>query len=269
MADWTRKAIGDLPIHQANTISWLPGFVQGFTTRHGGVSRAPYDSLNLGAHVEDEAADVRINRQRLWGDLGFAEGRVALAEQIHGDEVALVTEGGATPVAGADALITETPNVLLMMLYADCVPVYLVDPVTRSLGLVHAGWRGTAAGLVNKTVRAMQDRFGSQPRSCLAAVGPCIAGDSYEVRVDVVEQFRHMVSQSAATALYPRDEFAGTFNLNLRQIVYSQLLAAGLRAEYVAVSNEDTFRNRRDFFSYRRDGAKTGRMAAFLGMRVV
>lgn len=267
MADWTRKTVGDLPTHQAKTISWLPGVVQGFTTRQGGASQAPFDSLNLGAHVGDTPADVRANRLKLWGALEFGEDRVAMAEQVHGDRVAVVAEDSDFLVPGADALVTNVPDLLLMMLYADCVPVYIVDPVTRSVGLVHSGWRGTLAGVVGKTVQAMRDNFGTSPRSCLAAIGPCISGDSYEVGADVAAQFSHIVAQQASVIMYPRDEFTGTYSLNLRQVIFSQLLQAGVRAEYVAVSNEDTFRNKRDFFSHRRDGAKTGRMAAFLAIR--
>lgn len=267
MTDWTREAVGDLPMHQAKTMSWLPGIVQGFTTRRGGVSRAPYDSMNLGAHVGDAPADVRANRLRLWGDLGFLEDRVAMAEQVHGDQIAVVSDDSGFLVPGADALITDVPNLLLMMLYADCVPVYLLDPASRAVGLIHSGWRGTLAGVVGKTVRAMRENFGVNPRTCLAAIGPCIGGDSYEVGADVASQFSHIVAQQASVIMVPRDEFSGTYNLNLRQVIFSQLLQAGVRAEYIAVSDEDTVRNRRDFFSHRRDGAQTGRMAAFLATR--
>ncbi len=267
MADWKRRALGDLPVYQAATMAWLPGVVQGFTTRKGGASKPPYDTLNLGGHVGDVSAFVQDNRQRLWADLGMVEHQVALAEQTHGSTVALVTEGGATPVPGTDALITNTRDVLLMMLYADCVPVYLIDPTTRAVGLAHSGWRGTVANITARTMAAMTAQFGSQPQSCLAAIGPCIGGDSYEVGRDVADQFRSMADLRGGTAVYPKSELSGTYTLNLRQVIFSQLLGAGLRADYVAVSDEDTFQNKRDFFSYRRDGAQTGRMAAFLGIR--
>ncbi len=267
MADWKRRALGDLPLHQAATLSWLPGIMQGFTTRMGGTSAAPYDTLNLGGHVGDVPARVQENRQRLWTDLGITENQVALAEQTHGSLVALVTEGNTVPIPGADALITSTRDVLLMMLYADCVPVYLVDPINRAVGLIHSGWRGTAADITGRTMAAMTAEFGSRPNACLAAVGPCIGGDSYEVGRDVADQFRDMADLRAATAVYPKSEMKGTYTLNLRQVIFSQLLGAGLRADYIAVSQEDTFQNKRDFFSYRRDGAQTGRMAAFLGIK--
>ena len=270
MSGWKKQAIGDLPLYQATTMSWLPGIVQGFSTRHGGVSAAPYETLNLGASAGDTAQAVAANRERLWSDLGFQAAQVALAEQVHGDMVVPVTQGNAVPVAGADALITEAPDVLLMLLYADCVPVYLADPVGRSIGLAHAGWRGAAANIAGKTVVAMRDSFGTRPGDCLAAIGPSIGGGSYEVGRDVADQFRNFaagLNSGASTAVFPKDELAGKYTLNLRQIIFMQLLAAGLRAEYIAVCDEDTYRNRRDFFSYRRDGATTGRMAAFLALR--
>jgi len=267
MADWKRRALGDLPVYQAATMAWLPNVIQGFTTRKGGTSAAPYDTLNLAGHVGDVPAHVQDNRQRLWADVGMAEHQVALAEQTHGSTVSLVTAGSLVPSSGTDALITNTRDVLLMMLYADCVPVYLLDPSGRAIGLVHSGWRGTVADIAGRTMAAMTAQFGSHPQTCLAAIGPCISGDSYEVGRDVADQFRNMPDLRAGTAVYPKSEFTGTYTLNLRQVIFSQLLGAGLRADSIAVCDEDTFQNKRDFFSYRRDGAPSGRMAAFLGIR--
>lgn len=267
MAGWKKRAVGDLPLHQAATLSWLPDVVQGFTTRQGGVSKPPYDSLNLGTNTEDDADAVRDNRLRLYADLGFREDQIALAEQVHGNRVATVTEGDRSPVAGADALVTETPGVLLMLLFADCVPIYIVDPVGRAVGLAHSGWRGTVSNIVGETMRAMHEQFGCRPAACLAAIGPSIGGDSYEVGREVADRFRSLPNMRAGTFVYPKNEFTGTYTLNLRQVIYGQLFVAGFRADAIAVSDEDTFSNTREFFSYRRDGPQTGRMAAFLGLR--
>ena len=245
-------------------MAWLPRVVQGFTTRHGGVSVAPYDSLNLGGHVGDAPASVQANRQRLWSDLGFAEAQVALAEQVHGDRVARVTAGGA-PVPGVDALTTDTPGLLLLLFFADCVPIYLYDPSKKAVGLAHAGWRGTAANIAARTMTSMQEEFGSKPGDCLAAVGPSIGAESYEVGPEVADQFRSMPAARAANVILPRSEFGGTYTLNLRAVIFQQLLHAGLPGSSIAVCDEDTYRNKRDFFSYRREGT-TGRMGAFLGI---
>lgn len=268
MADWKRRSVGDLPLHQATTLTWLPGIVQGFTTRTGGVSLPPYDALNLGAHVGDSALAVATNRRRLWSEFGFEEQQVALAEQVHGNDVAVVTEGNKV-VPGVDALMTNVPDLLLMLFFADCVPVYIVDPIARAVALIHSGWRGTVAGVVGNTVSALRENFGSRPAACLAAIGPCIGAESYEVGQEVADRFRHLDSMRSANALLPRNEFAGTYTLNLRQVIFAQLMSAGFRTEYISVSTEDTYRNRRDFFSFRRDGAATGRMAAFLALRTI
>ena len=267
MSGWRKQPIGDLPLYQAKTMAWLPRITQGFTTRAGGVSTAPYDLLNLGAHVGDLPESVQVNRLRVWADLGFSETQVALAEQVHGDRVSVVTEGtGNLPIPGADSLVTNMPNLLLMLFFADCVPVYFVDPARKVIGLAHAGWRGAAANIAGKTMALMSDEFGCLPSTCFAAIGPSIGGDSYEVGAEVADQFRTLPGTRGTSVVTPRNEFTGTYSLNLRQIVFGQLLTAGLPASAIAVCDEDTLRNKRDFFSYRRDGT-TGRMAAFLGMK--
>ena len=259
--------MGDLPLYQAKTISWLPRIVQGCTTRRGGVSAAPYDTLNLGAHVGDVTASVQANRRRVWSDLGFEEKQVVLAEQIHGESVAVVREGtGGVPLPGTDALVTAVPDLLLMLFFADCVPIYLVDPARKAIGLAHAGWRGTASNIAAKTVRTLSEEFGCLPASCFAALGPCIGGDSYEVGPEVADRFRTLPGSRSANVVLPRSEISGTYTLNLRAVIFLQLLQAGLKPESIAVCDEDTYRNKRDFFSYRREGA-TGRMGAFLGIK--
>lgn len=248
-------------------MAWLPRIVQGFTTRNGGVSVTPYNSLNLGTHVGDDITQVQANRRRVWHDLGTPEEKVVLAEQVHGDKIAVVTEGsGMIPVAGVDALVTNTPDLLLMLFFADCVPVYLVDPIRKVIGLAHAGWRGTAVNIAGQTLQTMTTEFGCIPSACFAAVGPSIGGESYEVGPEVADQFRSLPGARAASVVAPRSEISGTYNLNLRAVIFGQLLYAGLPAGSIAVCDEDTFRNKRDFFSYRRDGA-TGRMAAFLKIK--
>ena len=265
MTGWRKQPVGDLPLYQARTLAWLPRVTQGFTTRKGGVSSGPYDSLNLGAHVGDELTQVTANRRRIWHDLGVAEENVALAEQIHGDKIAVVTAGsGLIPMAGADALVTNTPNLLLMLFFADCVPIYLVDPIKKVAGLAHAGWRGTAANIAGKTLQTMIQEFGCIPSACFAALGPSIGESSYEVGPEVADRFRSLPGARASNVVMPRSDLGGTYNLNLRAVIFGQLLAAGVPAGAIAVCDEDTFRNKRDFFSYRRDGAATGRMAGFL-----
>jgi YfiH family protein len=271
MANWTKTLVGDMPVYQATTINWLPGIVQGFTTRRGGVSATPFDTLNLSLAVEDSPEAVRENRQRVLTDLAGRDARLVTASQIHGAGVACVDGFQETPPE-ADALVTDTPGLLLMLLFADCVPVYIFDPINRAIGLAHSGWRGTEKNITRHTLKAMRDNFGTEPRACLSAIGPCISSDYYEVGVEVADALRNAPGgkdSGSTAAVMPKSEFANTWSVNLRQIVFTQLLQAGLKPEYVAVSDECTFRNRRDFFSHRRAtsaGQKTGRMAAVLGL---
>src|SRR5579862_5347620 len=178
MANWTKTLVGDMPIYQATTINWLPGVVQGFTTRRGGVSAKPFDKLNLSLSVEDSPEAVAENRQRVLTDLAGGEAQLVTASQVHGVGVVCVDSSLSSPPE-ADALITDTPGLLLMLLFADCVPLYIFDPVHRVIGLAHSGWRGTAKNITRHTLKAMQDNFGTQPRACLAAIGPCISADYY------------------------------------------------------------------------------------------
>lgn len=264
MSGWERRTLGSLPVDADRTLNWLPGFVQGFTTRQGGVSKVPYSSFNLGDHVGDETGSVLANRNILCESLGFAPERIALAEQVHGSDVAEVTEGGR--YLGCDALVTNVPGLLLVLFFADCVPVYLVDPRDRVVALVHAGWRGTHGRIVAGTVRYLHERYGIKPKSLIASIGPSIAAVNYEVGLDVADRFRSLNLSGSATAVMPSSPFSGKYLLNLRLVLYAQLLEAGIPPHSISVSEADTYRQSADFFSYRRDGAKTGRMAAYLGM---
>jgi YfiH family protein len=160
------------------------------TTRHGGVSAAPYDSLNLADHVGDDHAAVLENRRRLATALGV--GRLTVADQQHGSRVAVVDAAGAgrghdgvADSAGAfpatDAMITNRPGIALTTLVADCAPLVLFDPVNRAVAVAHCGRLGTVRGTLPKTVEAMAASFGSAPEDLLAGIGPTIGADSYEI----------------------------------------------------------------------------------------
>src|SRR5690625_5157532 len=144
-----------------------PAVVHGFTTRHGGLSRPPYDTLNMGLHVADDAGSVQANRQLACKALGFTLDDWVSGEQVHGSEVALVGADmkgrGAyklnTALAGVDGLITVAPGVLLAAYFADCVPILFLDPEVPAVGIAHAGWRGTLAGIGKRMVERMRQSF--------------------------------------------------------------------------------------------------------------
>ena len=173
-----------------------------FTTRRGGVSTGIFDSLNLGNHRGDREENVAENYRRVCGALGFDPSRLVLTWQTHSDIVRTVT---AADRAGldhrnypqCDALITRDPGVALMIFTADCTPILFHDPVTGAVGAAHAGWRGTALGIAEKTVRAMRDRFGCDPANIRAAIGPNIAQCCFETDRDVPDAMTDALGQAA------------------------------------------------------------------------
>ena len=162
------------------------------TTRHGGVSAGPYGTLNLGLHVGDNPADVVVNRRRVAAALGADLGDFVFCQQAHGRRVAVVSAAergrGALAVddaiASTDALVTTDPGTVLAILVADCVPIILIDPQAQVLACVHAGWRGTVAGVTGAALHAMQG-LGAQPERMRAAIGPAVAADRYQVGPEV------------------------------------------------------------------------------------
>ncbi len=160
-------------------------------SRRGGVSTAPYDSLNMSLSVPDERGRVYANRRRVYGLFGRDTDTVVHAHLVHGADVARVTQAdNGTWVEHVDGLITDQPGCVLSMNYADCAPIFLYDPRRRAIGLGHAGWRGTVADLPGAMVRAMTAEFGSDPADLIAAVGPCIGPCCYEVGDDVIAAVR-------------------------------------------------------------------------------
>jgi hypothetical protein len=163
------------------------------TTRHGGVSAGPYGTLNLGLHVGDTPADVVVNRRRVAAALGADLDDFVFCQQAHGRRVAVVSAAergrGALAlddaIASTDALVTTDPDLVLVILVADCVPIILIDPHAQVLACVHAGWRGTMAGVTGAALHAMQG-LGAQPERMRVAIGPAVAADRYQVGPEVV-----------------------------------------------------------------------------------
>jgi YfiH family protein len=182
------------------------------TTRHGGVSSGPYRSLNLGLHVGDRDERVLENRRRAAGAVGAGLDELVVGAQVHGDRAAVVT--GADRGRGAaglddalpdtDALVTAEPGVVLVTMVADCVPVVLVDPVARVLATVHAGWRGTAAGIVRRALDVMSD-LGCRPGDVVAGIGPAVARDRYQVGPEVAEALGTALGPEAAAEVVADD----------------------------------------------------------------
>ncbi|MGR8919737.1 MAG: peptidoglycan editing factor PgeF [Gammaproteobacteria bacterium] len=227
-----------------------PGVAGCFTTRTGGVSRPPYDDLNLALHVGDAAAAVTENRRRLCRAAGLAHEPVWL-EQVHGARVQRLGPGIA--VAPADAAITRQPGVACAVLVADCVPVLLAARDGTEVAAVHAGWRGLEAGVIAAAVAA----FAVPAGALVAWLGPCIGPEAYAVGAEL-EQRLVAADPGAATCFRHVD---GGRRLDLAGLARRQLEHAGVG--HVSAAGRCVYREEATFFSYRRDG-RSGRMAALV-----
>jgi polyphenol oxidase len=247
-----------------------PSLLAGCTGRGGGVSRPPYDELNLGLHVGDDPRDVLENRHRVAHAVGVKLSSFVIPQQVHRGEVRVVTSadcGRGTlaaedAVADADALITRETGIVLAVMLADCVPVIVFDPEVPAVGVVHAGWAGTVQHVTRNTVEAMRREFGSDASTLLAGVGPSIGPASYEVGVDVAEQAQ---AEFPGTAVVRPCE-DGKLLFDLWGSNVADLTHAGVSRERIEVAELDTFQMPAKFFSHRRQ-QPTGRFLAFAGMR--
>jgi len=229
-----------------------------FTTRQGGTSGGPYRSLNLSYAVGDARTAVDRNRRLVAAALGAEPRRLVEAQQVHGAAAAVVGRGDAgRTIPAVDTLLTASPEVWLAVHTADCVPVLMLDPGRPAAAVVHAGWRGVAAGAVPAAVARLQAAFGSDPARCLAAVGPAIGGCCYEVDRPVAEAMRGAPWWPPAA----RPAAPGKWYLDLRAAVRAQLTAAGVRPDHIEMTPGCTRCEPDLFFSYRR-ARETGRMAA-------
>jgi YfiH family protein len=232
----------------------VAGRVRAFcTVRSGGVSRAPYASLNLATHVGDALASVRENRRRLRTELALPAEPLWL-EQVHGTHVLDADAAHVTPQTPADAAITHQPDRVLAVLVADCLPVLLSSRTGDAIAVAHAGWRGLASGVIERTVKAL----GSSPAQLQAWLGPAISASHFEVGLEVRTAF---VSRHPAAAKCFSANARGRWQCDLAGLARQRLEALGVQSihESRLCTASDTER----FFSYRRDG-HTGRIAALL-----
>ncbi len=212
------------------------------TTRHGGVSVPPYDSLNLALHVGDEEEAVLENRRRAAGALGAGIGDLVVANQVHGARVEVVAERGRgalsvlDAIADTDALVTTVPGLVLAVLVADCAPVVLFDPEVRVLACAHAGWRGALGGVIEATIATMTS-LGADPHRLVAGIGPAIGPERYEVGADVVAAAAGHLGDANPFVRSGRPEH---WFFDLRGAVHEILLRTGVGHERIAAASIDT-----------------------------
>lgn len=250
----------------AEQLEQIDGLAHGFSTRLGGVSEGVFASLNLGLSRGDDPEKVLENYRRFQAAIG-AEGRYyAMLRQVHGDSVRSVTMADVkenlydrAPGQG-DAMVTAMPGVLLVVFCADCIPVLLCDPVRRVIGAVHAGWRGTAAGVVDRTVERMALAFDCKPSDIRAAIGPGIGPKCFETHEDVPNAMMAAVSSPALPYIKVKEN--GKFLVDLKGINAKRLELAGLRRDHIAICADCTACLPDKYWSHRVYGTKRGSMAA-------
>lgn len=245
----------------------------GFSTRLGGVSEGCYASMNLSFDRGDAPEAVRENFRRIGNAIGVNVEDMVMSKQTHTTNVRVVTEEDRgkgvvkeRDYTDVDGLVTDVRGICLVTSYADCVPLYFVDPVRNAIGLSHSGWRGTVGKIGKKTVELMAERFGSDPSDILACVGPSVCVDCYEVSEDVVEKVREAFAPALWNRLfYKKDN--GKYQLDLWKTNEAIFLEAGILPEHIAVTNVCTHCNSRILYSHRTQGDKRGNLCAFLALK--
>jgi YfiH family protein len=259
-----------MPFHERNGIRYF-GFdifpqsvTQAVFTRRGGVSPAPWDSLNVGGLVGDAIEHVRENRIRSFTAMGREPASIFDVWLVHSTEVICADEPrdlNQTPIQ-ADAILTDNPAVTLYMRFADCVPLLFHDPKRGVVGIAHAGWMGTIRGVAKAVVEKMHSHYGCKPENILAGIGPSIGVDHYEIGPDVIVQVRESFGAEAERLLESRD---GRVHLDLWMANHIQLQNAGV--ERIEVSGVCTACHLDDWFSHRAEKGKTGRFGSLIGMQ--
>ena len=244
-----------------------------FSTRLGGVSEGYYSSLNLSFDRGDDPVKVSENFKRIGASMGVDVEDMVLSKQTHTTNVRVVTEEDKgkgvmrdRDYTDVDGMITNVPGICLVTSYADCVPLYFVDPVKKAIGQSHSGWRGTVGKIGKNTVQLMQENFGSKPEDLLAAVGPSVCMDCYEVSEDVIEQFKEDFEKKYWEDLFYKKE-NGKYQLNLWKANELIFLESGILPEHMAITNVCTHCNSKILYSHRTMGNNRGNLCAFLALK--
>lgn len=264
-----------VPVITFPVLTQIPFLRHGFSTRLGGVSTGIFSSMNFGADTSpyrDEPANILENYKRIAEGIGVDPHSMVVSRQVHKTNIRVVEEAdrgkGAfipTDYEEIDGLITNKPEITLVTKYADCVPLYLVDPKRRAIGLTHSGWRGTVKKIGKITVEAMQQSFGCRPEDIIAVVGPSICADCYEIGEEVAEEFKKAFMQQGNAKILTTKE-NGKYQCDLWAANRAVFEEAGLKPENIHISGVCTCCNSELLFSHRKTQGKRGSLAAFLSM---
>jgi len=259
-----------VPFHLAGSIRYYTfnnladsGIIHAVFTRHGGVSPAPWDTLNVGGYIGDDLEHTYINRVRSFEALGRDPASVYDVWQIHSADVICTDSPRANelPHKKADAILTDNPAITLFMRFADCVPLLFYDPVKSVVGVAHAGWKGTVNKIAAVTVERMKSDFGSCAGDIKVGMGPSIAAHHYEIGPEVIRLVRDEFGVQSNDFLISRN---GSVYFDLWAANHYMLEQAGLKS--IEISGICTYCNPDDWFSYRGEKGKTGRFGVLIAL---
>jgi YfiH family protein len=258
--EWPLQEIGGLPLLIAPALANLPGVVHAFTTRLGGLSEPPLDSFNLGRHRDDEKSrqDAMVNRSALCDALAVDFTRLVVPGQVHSTNIVLVANPESLPEV--DGVATLTPATPVLLHYADCVPIILVERELKVVCVLHAGWRGTAGGIARHAVEFLRKKVNAKPGNMVAAIGPAIGPCCYPVSQDVVDQLANTVDSLDGLV----EQRNGQPAPDLKAINALQLLESG--AGEVEINSYCTACHPELFYSHRYSNGKTGRQGALVSL---
>lgn len=245
---------------------------QGFSTKLGGVSQGKFATMNFTFTRGDNRSHVLENYHRMGKALGVEVERMVLSYQTHTTNVRLVTEEDAgkgivkeRDYEDVDGLITNIPGITLVTFYADCVPLYFLDPIHQAIGLSHSGWRGTVKRMGEVTVKKMEEAFGTKAEDVIACIGPSICKECYEVGIEVAQEFMKGFDKKHWGDILS-EKTDGKYLLDLWRANEIVLLESGIKQENIQVTDICTHCNSDLLFSHRTTGNERGNLAAFLGI---
>ncbi|HQA56740.1 MAG TPA: peptidoglycan editing factor PgeF [Acetivibrio sp.] len=266
--DVTHVSINGIELIQFNNLlKYKDVITHCFTTRHGGVSQKPYESLNMAFNKKDERENVEENYRRVAKALEIEIENMVLSNQVHDSKIRVVTEEDRgkgiirqSDIIGFDGLATNRRKVALVTFYADCVPVFLFDPVKTVISIAHSGWCGTVKEIAKEAVRKMKDAFFCEPKDILAAIGPSIGRCCFEVGDEVYREFEANIEWSTKYC----EKKDGKWYFDLPAVIKNSLLNEGLADDNIVLSGICTKCNKDMFFSHRGDNGKTGTLAGIM-----
>jgi YfiH family protein len=261
-----KHIVGPIEFFTYDSFSQQGGVSCVTTTRAGGLSTAPFESFNLGLRCEDDEDAVIDNRAQLSLVTRAFPDLLTFGRQVHGAGVTVVTGeligSGAldadSAIADTDGMVTDIPDVPLVVLVADCTALSLYDPIKEVIGVAHAGWRGTVAGIAAVTVKTMDEAFGTRPSDLIAGIGPSIGPCCYEVGGEVADRFR---DDCPGTVI---EQGSGAAHVDLWKANALQLSIAGVRQDRIEVAGLCTSCHRDEFYSHRAENGRTGRFASLI-----